>query len=87
MACRNKTRRKKANFTTNAFWYNATPSSQSYYNWMTAAASAENDLELIFPGDRYLKHSGEVSSWPIDNKKRDLSLYENNSLRDISRIM
>ncbi len=70
---------KNANFTTNAFWYNATPSSQSYYNWMTAAASAEKDLELIFPGDRYLKHSGEVSSWPIDNKKRNLSLYENNS--------
>ena len=39
----------------------------------------QKDLELIFPGDRYLKHSGEVLSWPIDNKKRDLSLYENNS--------
>mgnify|MGYP001223512264 CR=1 FL=1 len=74
-----KLEEENANFTTNAFWYNATPSSKSYYNWMTAAASAEKDLELIFPGDRYLKHSGEVSLWPIDTKKRDLSLYENNS--------
>ena len=68
----------RANFSTHAQWYNSTPSLQAYYNWMTAAAFAQADLEMVFPGDRYLKHSGEVLTWPIDNKKRNLTLYDNN---------
>ena len=52
---------------------------QPYYNWMTGAAFASEDLELIFPGDKYLMHSGEVKDWPIDKSKRNLSLYRNNN--------
>ena len=36
---------------------------------MTGAAFASEDLELIFPGDKYLMHSGEVKDWPIDKSK------------------
>ena len=59
-------------------WDNPTPMVQPYYNWMTAAAFAQDDLELVFPGNQYLKHSGEVKKWPIDDKGRDLSIYDNN---------
>ncbi|MEA1882682.1 MAG: DUF5107 domain-containing protein [Candidatus Marinimicrobia bacterium] len=68
----------RANFETKAMWYNPTPSTQAYYNWMTAAAFAQDDLEMIFPGDRFLKHSGEVLPWPIDDKNRNLTYYGNN---------
>ena len=63
---------------TKASWYNTTPSVQPYYNWMTGAAFAKEDLELIFPGNKYLKHNGEVKDWPIDESKTNLSLYRNN---------
>ena len=36
----------KAYFETNALWYNPTPLEQPYYNWMTAAAFARDDLEM-----------------------------------------
>ncbi|MDP6499546.1 MAG: DUF5107 domain-containing protein [Candidatus Marinimicrobia bacterium] len=68
----------RANFETNALWYNPTPSTQAYYNWMTAAAFAQDDLEMVFPGDRYLKHSGAVHPWPIDGSGRNLTYYDNN---------
>ena len=38
-----------AGFFTEAVWYNPTPLHQSYYNWMTAAAPAANDLEFFTP--------------------------------------
>lgn len=69
----------RAYFETRTTWYNPTPVSQSYYNWMTAAAFATDDLEVIFPGDEYLKHSGEAKSWPLDEQGRDLSVYSNNN--------
>jgi hypothetical protein len=45
---------------------------------MTAAAFARDDLELTFPGNQYLKHSGQVKPWPLDAEGRDLSRYGNN---------
>ncbi len=68
----------RAYFETRTLWYNPTPVLQSYYNWMTGAAFARDDLEVIFPGSRYLKHSGEAKPWPKDAEGRDLSRYDNN---------
>ena len=73
-----KVEKGRSNFETKATWYNPTPMVQPYYNWMTAAAFAQDDLELVFPGNKYLKHSGEVKSWPTDGEGRNLSLYDNN---------
>ncbi|MBT5395601.1 MAG: DUF5107 domain-containing protein, partial [Flavobacteriaceae bacterium] len=42
-------------FHTDALWYNPTPLQQSYYNWMTGAAPARDDLEFYTPGNAYLK--------------------------------
>ncbi|HBE00786.1 MAG TPA: hypothetical protein DC060_21665, partial [Gemmatimonadetes bacterium] len=68
----------KAYFETKALWYNPTPLAQPYYNWMTAAAFAQEDLVMSIPGDSYLKHSGEVLTWPVDSLGRDLAPYDNN---------
>lgn len=69
----------KAYFETKASWYNASPLNQSYYNWMTAAAVATDDLEFFIPGDEFLKHNGDAEPWPIDVKNRNLSMYRNNN--------
>ena len=71
-------KKDRSSFETRALWYNPTPHNQPYYNWMTAAAFARDDLEVAFPGNQYLKHGGEVNSWPIDSQGRDLSFYDNN---------
>ena len=71
-------KKDRSSFETTAIWYNPTPHTQPYYNWMTAAAFARDDLEVAFPGNQYLKHGGEVKTWPVDNKGRDLSFYDNN---------
>mgnify|MGYP001827647269 CR=1 FL=1 len=68
----------KAYFETNVLWYNPTPLEQPYYNWMTAAAFARDDLEMAMPGDSYLEHSGRERSWPVDEEGRYLPLYGNN---------
>ncbi len=68
----------KAYFETNASWYNASPLTESYYNWMTAAAVATNDLEFFIPGNAYVGHNGNAHSWPIDEVGRNLSLYKKN---------
>jgi len=73
-----KLEKDRANFETNTLFYNPTPSTQAYYNWMTGAAFAQDDLELVFPGNQYLKHSGLVKSWPIDDHGRNLTFYDNN---------
>ena len=72
-------KKDQASFLTDALWYNPTPINQSYYNWMTAAAPASDDLVFYTPGDIYLEHSGNAKNWPIDNKGRDLSKYKNNN--------
>ena len=68
----------KAYFETHALWYNPTPLEQPYYNWMTAAAFAQDDLELFVPGGSYLEHSGRERPWPVDEAGRFLPLYRNN---------
>ena len=68
----------KAYFETNASWYNASPLTESYYNWMTGAAVATDDLEFFVPGNKYVEHGGNAHPWPIDDKGRNLALYKNN---------
>ncbi len=68
----------RAYFETRALWYNPTPLEQPYYNWMTAAAFAQQDLELFVPGDSYLEHSGRERPWPLDEAGRFLPMYRNN---------
>lgn len=66
-------------FHTDALWYNPTPLRQSYYNWMTGAAPARDDLVFYTPGNAYLEHSGEEKNWPFNNDGRDLSKYNQNN--------
>ncbi len=69
----------KAYFTTSSFWYNASPIEQPYYTWMNTAITARNDLQFIYPGTKYIGHSGEHSNWPINKENgRDISWYKNN---------
>ncbi|WP_171017381.1 DUF5107 domain-containing protein [Maribacter sp. ACAM166] len=69
----------RAYFETNVSWYNASPISESYYNWMTAAAVVSKDLEFFIPGTTYLDHDGTAHSWPRDSKGRNLAFYEKNN--------
>ena len=69
----------RAAFETRVLWYNPTPLEQPYYNWMTAAAFAQDDLELFVPGNAYLEHSGQERAWPVDDEGRFLPLYRNNA--------
>ncbi len=69
----------KSYFETKVLWYNPTPHTQSYYNWMTGAAVATDDLEFFTPGNQYLKHSGEVKPWPIDKQGHNLANYGENN--------
>jgi tetratricopeptide (TPR) repeat protein len=69
----------RAAFETRVLWHNPTPLEQPYYNWMTAAAFAQDDLELFVPGTAYLEHSGRVRPWPADEDARFLPLYRNNA--------
>jgi len=69
----------RAYFETNVLWYNPTPLEQPYYNWMTAAAFARDDLEMSMPGNAYLQHSGQAEAWPTDAEGRYLPLYANNT--------
>ena len=69
----------KSYFETNVNWYNPSPLHQAYYNWMTAAAFAQDDLVFHTPGDQYLKHSGEAKSWPIDSDNRNINAYKENN--------
>jgi len=68
-----------AYFETRVLWYNPTPLEQPYYNWMTGAAFARDDLEMSIPGDAYLQHSGNVMEWPVDPEGRYLPLYRDNT--------
>ncbi|MAV80357.1 MAG: hypothetical protein CMC22_09765 [Flavobacteriaceae bacterium] len=66
-------------FTTEAIWYNPTEIEQAYYNWMTAAAAAQQDLVFYAPGNQYLTHGGMTKPWPIDLLNRNLSKYDENN--------
>lgn len=67
----------QAAFETRAHWRNPTSLVQPYYNWMTAAAFAREDLELFVPGTSYLEHSGRRRPWPVVAGRR-LSAYRDN---------
>jgi tetratricopeptide (TPR) repeat protein len=69
----------RAAFETNVLWHNPTPIEQPYYNWMTAAAVARGDLELSYPGDAYLQHSGAREAWPVDDRGRNLAHYRSHT--------
>ena len=69
----------QASFETRVLWHNPTPLEQPYYNWMTAAAFAKDDLELSMPGNAYLQHSGVREAWPVDDRGRVLPVYRNNA--------
>ncbi len=69
----------KAYFTTQAFWYNTTPIEQPYYHWMNSALKSADDLEFIYPGNKYLGHNGEYASWPVNETNgKEISWYKNN---------
>ena len=69
----------QAYFETRVLWHNPTPLEQPYYNWMTAAAFARDDLELFVPGRSYLEHAGRERPWPEDESGRYLPMYRNNA--------
>lgn len=70
---------KKGAFSTKATWYNPTQTQKAYYNWMTAAAEAKQDLVFATPGNAYLKHDGTALPWPKDGLNRNLARYAENN--------
>ena len=68
----------RAYFETNVLWWNPTTLEQPYYNWMTAAAFAQDDLIMSIPGNSYLEHPGAQRDWPFDSEGRELSVYDQN---------
>ncbi|HCK60447.1 MAG TPA: hypothetical protein DHW11_04420 [Gemmatimonadetes bacterium] len=68
----------RAYFETHAQWQNPTPLEHPYYNWMTGAAFAKDDLVLSIPGNAYLEHPGAEQSWPVDPEGRFLPAYDQN---------
>lgn len=68
----------RAYFETRVLWSNPTPLEQPYYNWMTAAAFAQDDLEMSIPGNAYLEHPGTERLWPNDAEGRYLPSYDEN---------
>ena len=69
----------RATFETRVSWSNPTPLEQPYYNWMTGAAFARDDLVMSIPGNAYLTHPGERRDWPVDPAGRHLPHYANNT--------
>ena len=68
-------RADKAYFTTRAWWRNATPLDQSYYNWTNTGVHVAGDLQYVMPGTHYIGHVGEFDTFPLDSVKRDISYY------------
>ena len=70
----------KAYFTTQSFWYNATPLEQPYYHWMNLGVKAKGNLEFVFPGTKYIGHNGEYADWPINKANgKKINFYEENN--------
>ncbi len=69
----------KAYFTTRTTWDNPTGLEQSYYHWMNLGVKTAGNLEYIFPGNKYIGHDGENHAWPVDEKGREISWYEQNN--------
>jgi tetratricopeptide (TPR) repeat protein len=66
-----------AYFETRSTWYNPTPLTQPYYQWMNAAVDAREDLQFFYPGQYYIGHGGDAHPWPVNESGIDLSRYEN----------
>ena len=64
-------------FETRSTWYNPTPLTQPYYQWMNAAVDAREDLQFFYPGQHYIGHGGDVHPWPVNENGIDLSRYKN----------
>jgi tetratricopeptide (TPR) repeat protein len=70
----------KAYFTTQSFWYNATPLEQPYYHWMNLGVKAKGNLEFVFPGNKYIGHNGEYADWPVNKANgKKINFYEENN--------
>ncbi|MBX2817498.1 MAG: DUF5107 domain-containing protein [Saprospiraceae bacterium] len=70
----------RAYFETRVLFNNPDPLPQAYYNWMTAAAFAQEDLVFYCPGDQYVEHGGNSHPWPThESNGRDLSHYRENN--------
>ena len=69
----------EALFSTRSFWYNTTALEQPYYHWMNAGFKASDDLEFVYPGNRYLGHEGEYADWPVNKSNgKKISWYKDN---------
>ena len=68
----------RAYLETRVRWHNPTSVEQPYYNWMTAAAFARDDLVMSIPGTAYLDHPGSLGPWPEDDEGRRLPVYDEN---------
>lgn len=69
----------KAYFTTASSWFNTSPLEQPYYTWMNTAIPVGDDLEFVYPGNRFLGHDGEVGDWPVNSSNgKSISRYRNN---------
>jgi len=68
----------KAYFTTRSQWDNPSGMEQSYYHWMNLGVKTAGNLEYIFPGNCYLGHDGDHNPWPVNDKGRNISFYNNN---------
>ncbi len=71
--------RDRAAFETRVLWHNPTPFEQPYYNWMTGAAFAKDDLVMTVPGSTYLEHPGGPNAWPTNPEGMRLSNYADNA--------
>jgi len=69
----------KAYFSTKSFWSNNNPIEQTYYTWMNLGVPTKEDLQFIYPGNKYIGHDGKEFSWPIDPKGNNLSNYKENA--------
>lgn len=69
----------KAYFTTASSWFNSSNYEQPYYTWMNTGIKSAGNLEFIYPGTKYIGHAGEYASWPVDEKGRNISFYEQNN--------
>ena len=69
----------RAWFETFATWINPTPLTQTYYNWMTAAARVTDDLEFAYPGTAEIGHEGEFGLWPVNAEGRNVAWYRENN--------
>lgn len=67
----------KAYFSTKTTWFNNSSIDQPYYQWMNAGYKALGNAELCYPGTNLISHGGDLYSFPIDEKGRDISWYNN----------